>query len=68
MMTTTLPNDPLLTIPELCDRLRISRPTLYRLRSQGKPLPKSIRIGKRVLYKESTVIKFLKDQEGKGDI
>lgn len=68
-MTTQLAPDPLLTIPEVCERLRISRATLYRWRSEGKPTPKSIKPGGGlVLYLTSEVERFLQEQNGKGDL
>lgn len=47
----------LLTLPEVCEALRLSRRTVYRLIAAGRLRP--TRIGGRVLVKESEVRAFI---------
>jgi excisionase family DNA binding protein len=49
--------DKLLTVSDLMDSLRISRPTLYRLLKSGQLIP--VRIGKRTLFDPADIRAFV---------
>ena len=49
----------LLTVPEACDYLRISRATLYRHIKQGKITP--IKIGRRTLIDKSDLDRLIEE-------
>ncbi|MFD2674805.1 helix-turn-helix transcriptional regulator [Gulosibacter bifidus] len=52
----------LLTIQDLAQRMQVSTSTLYRWRSEGTPLPPSIRIGKSIRWRESDVAQWIADK------
>jgi excisionase family DNA binding protein len=52
----------LLTIKETCEALRISRSTLHHLVENGELKP--VKIGKKVLFDEKDLIKFLERSKG----
>jgi excisionase family DNA binding protein len=53
----------LLTRREACERLRCSMPTLARMIQRGE-LP-VVRVGRRVLLRESTLNKWIRTHEGR---
>lgn len=52
----------LLTIPEFCDRYRLSRATLYRLWDRGEG-PLVVKIGQRKLIRPEAAEKWVKAHE-----
>lgn len=57
--------DPLLTIPEAADYLRLTPAALYTQRHRGeKPGVLGIRVGKRILFRTSDIHRFLEDRLG----
>ena len=54
-------NDPLLTITEAAERLRVPVPTLRYWRHKGTG-PDSFRMGRRVLYRESVLDAFVAEK------
>lgn len=67
MSTAIAPVAGLIGMDQLSEILGISKPTIYRYRSEGKhdKLPPAIMIGSQVRWKLSTVESWLSDQEGK---
>lgn len=57
----------LIGMDQLSEILGISKPTIYRYRSEGKheKLPPAIMIGNQVRWRMSTVEAWLTEQEGK---
>jgi excisionase family DNA binding protein len=53
--------DPLLTLPEVAEYLRIPLSTLYQLRHQGKA-PRGYRVGRRVIVARSELEAWLRAQ------
>lgn len=51
----------LLTVPEVAERLRTTAETLKYWRQQGRG-PRSVRIGRRVLYAEDDVMSWIEEQ------
>lgn len=51
--------DKLYTIKEVAEMLRVSKPTVYRLMSDGKLNP--IKLGKRTLFPESELNRFIEE-------
>ena len=51
----------LYTIPEVAKMLRISKPSVYRLMSNGRL--KNVKIGGRTLFKESELNRFIDNLE-----
>lgn len=47
----------LLTIPEVAEILRLSKPSVYRLMASGQL--KSVKVGGRTLFKESELERFI---------
>ena len=45
----------LISVQEVCQALSISRPHLYDLIAQGRFAPKSIRLGRKVLYRADEI-------------
>ena len=69
MSTAAAPALPrLLTIEDLCEVFQVDRSTYFRWRSEGRALPPSIKIGRRVLYRACDVEAFLEKQVGLGDL
>ena len=60
MDTTKAPPDRLLTLPEVCDYLGISAPTLYGMRHQGRG-PVGYRVGRQLRFRRSEVDAWLQD-------
>ena len=54
----------LLTVKEVAEKLRITRPTLHRLTKSGGL--KSIKVGTRVRYDSADIQAFLEDQKREG--
>lgn len=54
--------DKLYTIKEVCDMLRISRATLYRVMRKYRLSP--IKIGGKVLFTESELERFMRELKG----
>lgn len=52
----------LLTLPEVSGRLRVPEATLRYWRGRGTG-PRSFRVGRRVMYRQETVDRWLADQE-----
>lgn len=61
-MTITRAGEPLLTIKELAARLQVGVSTLYRWRSDGKPLPPAIRLGGAVRWRPEDVDAWIENQ------
>ncbi|MDQ1730506.1 MAG: hypothetical protein QOK10_665 [Pseudonocardiales bacterium] len=57
------PNDPLLTIPEVAEILRVTPETLRYWRMTGMDGPESFKIGRRVVYYTSSVAEYVAKQE-----
>ncbi len=53
----------LYTVNETMELLRISRPTLYRFIKSGQLIP--LKMGKKTLFTESELTRFLEDLKGK---
>jgi len=53
----------LYTVIETMELLRISRPTLYRFIKSGQLVP--LKMGKKTLFTESELTRFLEDLKGK---
>lgn len=56
---------PLLTTPEACRRLAVSRATLYRLMSEGRIRP--VRIGASVRFKSDDLARFIEASQDTPD-
>ena len=58
-------HDPLLTIPEAADYLRLTPGALYTQRHRGEePGVLGIRVGKKILFRTSDIDRFLEDRIG----
>ncbi|MDQ1734598.1 MAG: hypothetical protein QOH56_849 [Pseudonocardiales bacterium] len=55
-------DDPILTVPEVADRLRTTAGTMRYWRHVGRG-PQSFKLGRRVVYYQSVVEKYIADQE-----
>lgn len=55
-------DDRLLTLQELADYLGVSASTIYNRRYRGENMPRSIRVGGRVRYRQSDVLDWLEAQ------
>ncbi|MSS85002.1 helix-turn-helix domain-containing protein [Actinomycetaceae bacterium WB03_NA08] len=68
-MTVSAPPLPkLLTVNDLAQIFDVSRATIYRWRSEGKPLPRAIQIGSCPRWHPDEVARFVAEQEGTGDL
>lgn len=56
----------MLTVPEACERLRISKWTLYRLIQSGRLT--SVKIGSRRLISVSSIAKFIEQLESEAGV
>ncbi len=54
--------DPLLSPQEVCDYLGISIRSYYNMRSEGRPLPRTIKIGKHLRVRASDLKAYLDAQ------
>ena len=51
------------TVPELAWILQIGKQTLYNKLSKGENLPKCFRVGNKVRFQGSSILKFIEDQQ-----
>lgn len=56
---------PLLTVPQVCERLAVSRATLYRLIGERRILP--VKIGAAVRFKADDLAAFIEDSQAAHD-
>ena len=55
-------NDRLLTVPEVAEMTRLPEATLRWFRHVGLKGPRSAKLGRRIVYRESEVLKWIDDQ------